>query len=111
MVNEVIDYEVINQAKKVLITYSLEDLNLAEEHERVFVIAKEKDNKKFDLIVSSEFGDDLFVLKDMDKDILLKIERKEIILAGISEKTNEIEDVMSVSNMSVEKPKKMKFGG
>lgn len=111
MVNEIVDYEVINQAKKVLITYSLQDLNLAEEHERVFVIAKEKDNKKFDLIVSSEFGDDLFVLKDLEKDILSKIEKKEIILAGISETTNEIEDVMVVENLSVEKPKKMKFGG
>ncbi len=109
MEKELINYEIVKQKKDVLLTYSLEDADVLGDCEKVFVVAKETTDKKYDLIVSDEIGNDLLKFKSLDTDMLESLAGKRVLLAGLSEENGEIIDVALVENLSIENRKKMKM--
>ena len=110
MEKEIINYEIVNHKKDVVITYSLSDSEVLGDHDKVYLVAKDNGNKTFDLCVSSQDGVDLLRFKNLQEDILKNIANKRILVGGMSEETNEMVDVVSVINVSIEKAKKMKLG-
>ena len=104
-----IDYEIVKQKKEVLLIYSLGDADVLGDCEKVFLIAKETTDKKYDLIVSDEIGNDLLKFKSLDASMLDSLEGKRILIAGLSEENGEIIDVALVENLSVENRKKLKM--
>ncbi|NCP98392.1 hypothetical protein GW796_00765 [archaeon] len=107
------NYEIVNkkEAESVAITYSLADSNKLVDLESVYVFAKEKNNSMYDLVITNENGKELIVFKDLDNQNLQEIRDKRILIAGLSEDTNEISEVCAVLHVSIEGKRKIRFGG
>ena len=107
---EIENYEIVRQKKDIVITYSLSDCNVLEDLESVNVVAKEKSDKNYDLLIFNKLRDNLVIFKNMDLDSFNSLTGKRVILAGVSEITLDILDVSLVDNINIESYKKMKLG-
>lgn len=109
-INEVENYEVIGKTKDILITYSLSDCKELSNIENGSIIAKEIGADKFDLIVTTDLGDYLVIFKNLDEETIASLKGKTVVFAGISEKNNEIEEALLVSNITIENKNRIKLG-
>jgi hypothetical protein len=107
---EIDNYEIIHKLKDTVITYSLSDCNALVDLEEVKVIAIEKENSSYDLIVKNLEGSDLVKFKSLDSTLVDELIGKRIILAGFSEKTNDIEEATLITSFNIEKMNKIRLG-
>lgn len=107
---EIKNYEVVSKFKDIVITYSLSDCSELVGFEQASVIAKEKEDSTYDLLILNVEGTSLAKFNALDAETLQQLDKKNIIFAGISENTNDIEEVLTVSSLKVEKINKIKFG-
>ncbi len=103
------NYEVVTGKKKSVITYDLSDSKNLVNNESLFVVAKQNQNKNFDLVVSNIEGQDLVVFKDMEESLLSKVLDKKLFIAGLDPKTENIEQASIVENLSIERSNKLKI--
>lgn len=103
------NYEVVTEKKKSVITYDLSDSKNLVNNESLFVVAKQNQNKNFDLVVSNIEGQDLVVFKDMEESLLSKVLDKKLFIAGLDPKTENIEQASIVENLSIERSNKLKI--
>jgi hypothetical protein len=101
-INEVENYEIIGKTRDILITYSLHDCTELSDIENGSIIIKEKNLDNYDLIVTTELGDYLVIFKNLNEKTAESLIRKTIVFAGISEKTNDIEEALLVSKITIE---------
>jgi hypothetical protein len=110
-INEVENYEVIGKTRDILITYSLSDCSELVNMENGSIIAKEIGSDNFDLIVTTDLGENLVIFKALDLETVESFKGKTIVFAGVSEKNNEIEEALLVSKITIETKNKMKMKG
>lgn len=107
MDKNIYNYELINLKKDVLITYSLLNCDFLNNIVEVSILAKELDNKNYDLNVLDK-NKEIIVFKNLDNKELNKIIDKKILIAGISQESNEIIEVAIVNKISFENKNKLK---
>lgn len=108
LISVIQDYEIITEKQKAVITYDLSESKKLMEIENVFVIAKENANNNFDLIVSSDEGEDLIIFENLEENLLKKVINKKLFIAGINPLSNNLEQASVVSNVTIEKSNKLK---
>lgn len=109
-INQVENYEVIGKARDILITYSLYDCSELIEMENGSIIAQERSDNNYDLIVTTDLGEHLVIFKNLDSETIDSFKGKIIVFAGISEKNNEIEETLLVSRITIENKNKVRMG-
>jgi hypothetical protein len=106
---EIENYEIIGKASNILITYSLSDCTELLDIEHGSIIIKEKNSDNHDLIVTTDLGDYLVIFKNLNSQTAESLHRKTIVFAGVSEKTNDIEEALLVSKITIENKTKKKL--
>lgn len=104
------NYEIIKRAKDVVVTYSLSDCNSLTNLDEASITAQERDDNTYDLFIKNDKGLDLVSFKSLDAETLEDLKGKKIILAGISEKTNDIEEAILIASFNIDYKSKLKVG-
>ncbi len=110
LINEIENYEVIGKTRDILITYSLSDSTSLSNVENGSIIAREQGSDNYDLIVTTDLGEPLLKFKSLDLETIESLRGKTIVFGGISESTNDIEEALLVSKLTIEKINKIKVG-
>jgi len=110
LINEVANYEIIGKTTDILITYSLSDCTELKNIENGSIIAIEKSHDNYDLIITTNLGRPLVKFKALDLETINSFRGKTIVFCGISEKTNDIEEALLVSQITIEKNNKINMG-
>jgi len=105
-VDTIENYELIVEKTRAVLTYELRDSQSLKNIADVFILAKQQSNGGYHLVVSSEDGQDLVILENLDKESFNNLIKKKIFIAGINQDNGEIETVVQVLNMAIEKQKK-----
>lgn len=107
--NEVENYEIIEKNKELLITYSLNDCTELVGVENGSIIIQEQNSTNYDLVITTNLNNELVIFKSLDFEIVKSFEGKRIIIVGISTKTNEIEEALLISKITIENKNKIKM--
>lgn len=104
MKKEIYDYEVVLSEKEdVVITYDLDDGKALIGIESASIVARENNNKSYELIVFVENDSELVKFMSLDSNILDELKNKRILLASMSKFTNDVDAVILIKEFSIKK--------
>ena len=110
MTNIIKNFELVENKQGLVITYPIEESNALKNIDEVNAKVVKNDKNYYDILILSLDGLEKTIFENLDRDLLEKLENKNVYFVGLSEVSKEIESVAKLNNLSVIKEKKIAKG-
>ena len=110
MTNIIKNFELVENKQGLVITYPIEESNALKNIDEVNAKVVKNDKNYYDILILSLDGLEKTIFENLDRDLLEKLENKNVYFVGLSEVSQEIESVAKLNNLSVIKEKKIVKG-
>ncbi len=110
MTNIIKNFELVENKQGLVITYPIEESNALKNIDEVNAKVVKNDKNYYDILIFSLDGLEKTIFENLDRDLLEKLENKNVYFVGLSEVSKEIESVAKLNNLNVIKEKKIAKG-
>ena len=110
MTNIIKNFELVENKQGLVITYPIEESNALKNIDEVNAKLVKNDKNYYDILILSLDGLEKTIFENLDRDLVEKLENKNVSFVGLSEVSKEIESVAKLNNLNIIKEKKITKG-